>query len=85
MEKQKIAIIGLGVAIILIVQYFLISDLVNQKNEESMTIFQNGYDAGVESTIKLLFAKTDNCQPADIFMNETTRILVDYDCVKPNP
>ena len=85
LDNQKMVILALGVSIVLIIQYFLVSNLVDQKESESLEMFQKGYDIGIESTIKSLFVKTDNCQPTEIFMNETKRVLFDFNCLETNP
>ena len=58
MDTQKITIIGLGIGIVLVIQFFLISDFMDRKEDQSPEIFQKGYDLGIENTIKSLFVKT---------------------------
>jgi len=85
LDNQKIVIIGLGVTIVLIIQYFLISDLIKQKEIESLEMFQTGYEMGIENSVKTLFVNTENCQTTTIFMNDTTRILFDFNCIETKP
>ena len=83
-SKQKLLIIILAVALAVMFVWFVIidNDIIPTIQQEIITSYQNGYNAGVENSITEIFQKTSNCNPTYIWIANNTRQLVDVACLQ---
>ena len=84
MEKQKIAIIALSVALVLLFQYLLLDEFLEEKQLEMFQVFQEGYEAGLTDAVTMIFEQTQNCQPTSIRVENTTKQIFDLSCLERN-
>lgn len=82
MEGTKIAIIGLAIALVLSIQFFIINDWLEEQSEKSLTSYIEGYDKGSSDTFISLFEKTQNCNLATITIGNFSRTLLDISCLE---
>lgn len=82
MDKQKIVIIVLAVALFLFAQYYVIEKWLVTKEQELALTYQNGYERGLSDAAKEIFASTKDCKPAIITLNDTTKQFFDASCLK---
>ena len=79
MDKKLFLIFPL-LAIALITQYFLWSELTDDEGivEESFLL---GYDRGINDTINTIINKTKNCNSATVISNNYNITLIDVKCI----
>ena len=83
-SKQKLLIIILAVALAILFVWFVIIDnyIIPTIQQEIITSYQNGYNAGVENSITEIFQQTSNCQPTHIWIGNNTKQLIDVACLQ---
>jgi len=84
MEKQKITIIALAVALFLVLQYVLFDQIQESRNQEKMESFQQGYTQGLTDAVTEIFIQTEDCLVSSITIGNYTRNIVDYSCLSNN-
>ena len=84
MNKQKITIIGLVAALVLISMYMVLDKLAVTRQQEMVEIYQQGYDQGVRDTVTTLYVQTQNCQRSTITVGNLTKDVFDLDCLQQN-
>jgi len=82
MDKQKIIILTLAVALIFVINYFLLDDFFKQNQRQIEEAYLSGHDQGINDTITTLIKQTDNCNIVPIFMGNSSKKLVDLDCLE---
>lgn len=85
MNKQRIVIIMLAVALFSLSQYIIYEKITESKQIELQRIFQNGYDKGLEDTVTTIYKQTDNCQTTTISVGNFTKTIFDLSCLKTQP
>jgi len=81
MDRQKIAIIVLAVALILISQYVLLDKWSLSQQQQNLESYQNGYAQGLTDTITSIYQQTQNCQITTINVGNSTKHIVDMSCL----
>ena len=84
MNKQKIALIVLAVALFVVLQYIILDKLEQIKQEQMLSIYQKGYSDGLQTAITSLFEQTQNCQSTTIAIGNLTKQVFDLNCLKTN-
>jgi len=84
MEKQKITIIALAVALFLVIQYVLFDQVQESRNQEKIESFQQGYNQGLTDAVNEIFIQTEDCLVSSITIGNYTRNIVDYSCLSNN-
>lgn len=82
MNKQKITIIALSVALFSIVQYVIYEKIVESRQEELSNAYQNGYNRGLTDAAVTIYKQTENCQSATITIGNSTKTVFDLSCLK---
>jgi len=82
MDKQKITIIALSIVVFFALEYILIEKLDEKKQEEMIQVFQEGYEEGLTDAVSVIFARTQNCQPTTITLNNFTKEIFDLSCLQ---
>ena len=82
MDKQKIVIIGMAIAIFVLAQYLILEKWQNVKNQEISENFQNGYNQGVKDTLISLYKQTEDCHTSTAVTGNLTKQYVDFNCLK---
>jgi len=83
MEMMKIAVIGLGVALVLTFQYFIIQDWFENQEELLLESYMGGYEQGMSDTMISLFEKTQDCKLTTLIVNNFSRQILDIQCLQP--
>jgi len=82
MNRQKIIIIALSVALFLTAQYIFLDKLIESNNQKMSQIYQRGYDSGAKDAITALYQQTQNCQISTITLGNLTKHVFDLACLK---
>lgn len=80
-SKQKLIIIGLAVTLTVVFVQFVLIEKIFSPTQQLTTSYQNGYNAGVESSVTELFQQTSNCNVTYIWVANNTRQLIDVACL----
>ena len=80
MNKQKIVIITLSVALFTLAQYVIYEKIMESRQQEIIDSFQKGYSKGLIDAVNTLYRQTENCQPAKIMVGNLTKYVVDITC-----
>jgi len=83
LNKQKITIIGLSVALGLAGIFIVLDEFIETSQQLIIESYQNGYQQGMIDSISSLFEQTQNCQITPIYLGNSTLNVVDYECIKP--
>jgi len=82
MERNNIAIIGLSIALVLSIQFFIIDNWLEEQSEKSLASYIEGYDKGSSDTFISLFEKTQDCNLATITIGNFSKTLLDISCLE---
>jgi len=82
MDKQKITIIVLAVALILISQYVLLDKWSLTQQQQNLESYQNGYAQGLIDAITSIYQQTQNCQITTVNVGNSTKDIVDISCLE---
>ena len=84
MDRQKIIIIVLSIALILTAQYVILEKWFISVQQDKVASYQNGFNAGVRETLTTIFLQTKNCQTSTITLDNVTRQIFDIICLQNN-
>jgi len=84
---KKILIIGLAGTIFLIAEFLFLVSWSENRQQELIDTFSQGYDRGLEDAIFSLYNQTENCLTVPIFIGNQSKYLIDLSCAnsKFNP
>lgn len=82
MDKQKIIIIVLSVALILTAQYIVLEKWLVSVKQDMVTSYQDGYDAGAKDVLTTIYLQTKNCQTSTITLENSTLQVFDINCLQ---
>ena len=82
---KKILIIGIAGTIFLIAEFFFLISWSDDRQQELIDAFSQGYDKGLEDAVFSLYNQTDNCFTVPIFIDNKSKYLIDLSCVNPTP
>jgi len=77
-----IAILILAVALVGAISYILLGKIQANRQIQLQQIAQQGMNYGLQQTIVSLFQQTDNCQVANIYLENVTRQVIDIACLQ---
>ena len=85
MSKSVIALIIVTILLIISLAYIVINAIEQQRVIQLQAAFQQGFNQGQQSgfsaALTQLLLQTNNCQPAIINIQNSTRQLIDTDCL----
>lgn len=82
MNKQKIIIIMLSVALFSLVQYVIYEKITESRQQELVNVYQNGYNRGLSDAATAIYKQTENCQTTTITIGNLTKTVFDLSCLK---
>ena len=82
MDKQKIMIIGMIIALFLMGQYIILEEFQNEKKQEIIDAQQISYKQGVKEVLVTLYEQTENCHISTIVTGNLTKQVTDVRCLK---
>jgi len=85
MDKQKITITILAIALIVAIQYVILDNWADERSNEINEAYQSGYEQGSVDIAVSLIQQTNNCQTASIIFRNSTRQVFDIDCIEILP
>ena len=81
MNKQKIVIIALSIALFSLAQYVIYENIIESRQQELDNTFQSGYDKGLTDAVVELYKQTENCQTTTITLGNLTKNVFDLSCL----
>ncbi len=82
MNKQKITIIALSVALFVLAQYVIYEKITESRQQELDNAYQNGYNKGLTDAAVTIYKQTENCQTTSITIGNLTKNIFDLSCFK---
>jgi len=82
MSKQKFAIIVLCLLLAASLSYIGAAEYKQSQQEKLQQAYVQGYNQGVTAAVATLYQQTNNCQPTNIFMEESQRQIIDVACLQ---
>lgn len=82
MNKSKITIIVLSVALFGLGQYVIYEKIAESREQELATTYQNGYNKGLTDAAVTIYKQTENCQTTTITIGNLTKTVFDLSCLK---
>ena len=82
MNKQKIIIIVLSVALFVIVQYVIYEKTTESRQQELANAYQGGYNKGLSDAVTAVYNQTENCKTTTLTIGNLTRTVLDLSCLK---
>jgi len=83
-DKQKIIIIVLAVALFLAIQYLILDRWTNSALYQISESYKHGYDKGLEDAVTAIYYQTKNCQKSTIVLGNMTKEVFDFACLQQN-
>ena len=81
MDKQKISILILVIVLVFVLNYFLLDEIFSKNQRQVDEAFISGRDQGIKETITTLFEGTEDCNIIPIFIENSSKKIVDFACV----
>jgi len=85
MNKEKVIILGLSIALILTLQYFVLDNWAGSMNETMLENSQDAYNQGLTDAIATIYQQTENCQAVPIILGNFTKTVFDVSCIAISP
>lgn len=82
MNKSKITIIALSLALFGLSQYIIYEKITESRQQELISTYQNGYNKGLTDAAVTMYKQTDNCQTTTITIGNLTKTVFDLSCLK---
>ncbi len=82
MNKQKITIIVLSIALFALAQYVIYEKITESRQQELVNAYQNGYNKGLTDAAVTIYKQTENCQTTTIAIGNLTKTVFDVSCLK---
>jgi len=82
LNKQKLIIIGLSIALGLTSFYVVMDILIVFQQLQIIESYQQGFDDGAVEVVSRLFDQTQFCQISKIEINNKSKSLVDISCLE---
>ena len=81
MNKQKIAMIGMIAALVVLSQYIIIEKWNEAKQKEQSQIYHNGYNQGLRDAVSTIFYNTRDCNMTPLTLGNLTKYFLDVSCL----
>lgn len=82
MNKQTIAIIALSILLIVVIGYIYIDKYQQNKQQEQLSIYQQGMQAGYEQAIVQIVQQAVTCQQVPVNVQNQTINLIAVECLQ---
>lgn len=82
MNKQKITIIILSVALFLLAQYVIYEKMIESRQQELSLAYEHGYNQGLSDAAVTIYKQTENCQTTAVTIGNLTKNIFDLSCLK---
>jgi hypothetical protein len=82
MNKQKIAIIALSIALFAVGQYVIYEKTIESRQQELGRAYQSGYSKGLSDAATAVYKQTENCHATTIIVGNLTKTILDISCLK---
>jgi len=81
---KKIIIVAVAGTVFLIPQFYILSEWTENRQQELIETFFQGYDQGLENAVETIYNRTENCNTVPIFIDNQTKYLIDISCIGDN-
>lgn len=82
MNKQKITIIALSIALFALAQYVIYEKITESRQQELVNAYQDGYKNGLTDAAVAVYKQTENCQTTTVTIGNLTKTIFDISCLK---
>ena len=82
MNKQRITIIALSIAVFALAQYVIYEKIIESRQQELANTYQDGYKKGLIDAAVAVYKQTENCQTTSITIGNFTKTILDVSCLK---
>lgn len=82
MNKQRITIITLSIALFVLAQYVIYEKIIETRQQELANTYQDGYKKGLTDAAVAVYKQTENCQTTTITIGNFTKTIFDVSCLK---
>lgn len=82
MNKQRITIITLSIALFALTQYVIYEKIIETRQHELVNMYQEGYKKGLTDAAVAVYQQTENCQTTVITIGNFTKTILDVSCLK---
>ncbi|MEO9307238.1 MAG: hypothetical protein ABI342_02870 [Nitrososphaera sp.] len=82
MNRNKITIIVLSVALFALAQYVIYEKIIESRQQEMSNAYKSGYDKGLTDAAVTIYKQTENCQTTTVTIGNLTRNIFDLSCLK---
>ena len=82
MNKQRITIIALSIALFALAQYVIYEKIIESRQQELANMYQEGYRKGLTDAAVAIYKQTENCQTTTITIDNFTKTIFDVSCLK---
>ncbi|MDE1725725.1 MAG: hypothetical protein KGH89_00480 [Thaumarchaeota archaeon] len=82
MNKQKITIVALSVALFVSAQYIIYEKITESRQQELANAYQGGYKNGLTDAAVAVYKQTENCQTTTVTIGNLTKTIFDVSCLK---
>ncbi len=82
MNKQKITIIALSIALFVLAQYVIYEKIIESRQHELSNAYQDGYKNGLTDAATAVYKQTENCQTTTLTIGNLTKTIFDVSCLK---
>lgn len=82
MNKQRITIIALSIALFVLAQYVIYEKIIESRQQELTNMYQDGYKKGLTDAAMAVYKQTENCQTATITIGNFTKTIFDVSCMQ---
>jgi len=82
MEKKEIIIIAFVVTLFFVGQYFILVKWGEEKEQERIKNYEEGYNKGLSDAVSVLFYNLEDCNTTTIWFENLTKQVLDTSCLK---
>ncbi|MFC1769167.1 hypothetical protein ACFLZX_05375 [Nanoarchaeota archaeon] len=78
----RLTVIILGVLLVVAISYIVIGEFQEKKQQEQLTIYQQGAQYGYEQAVLQIVQQAITCQPVPLFVQNQTINMVAVECLQ---
>ncbi len=84
-NRQKAAIIFMGILLILALAYIGLDAYQESRQQEQLSIFQQGAQFGFEQAVTQIVQQASACQSVPLYVENTTINVIAVECLQQPP
>ncbi len=84
-KHMGIVTLALALVVVLLLGYIGIDKYNEAQEKKLVEATKQGYNQGINDALTLAFQQTNNCQVTALRVANSTRRIIDFDCVQQQP